>query len=82
LLNLSTKAVSQVPLTSCNQQSKSYVSSSRDGSKAVFGGSISGGGGYGAFTIRGAILTVSPGSISRVARLPLAMATYSPLALE
>ena len=46
LLNLSTKAVSQVPLTSCNQQSESYVSSSRDGSKVVFGGSTSGGGGW------------------------------------
>lgn len=46
LLNLSTKAVSQVPLTSCNLQSESYVSSSRDGSKVVFGGSISAGGGW------------------------------------
>jgi hypothetical protein len=44
LLNLSTKAVSQVPLISCNQQSESYVSSSRDGSKVALGGSISAGG--------------------------------------
>jgi hypothetical protein len=46
LLNLSTKAVSQVPLISCNQQAESYVSSSRDGSKVVFGASVSGGGGW------------------------------------
>jgi hypothetical protein len=46
LLDLATKAVSQVPPSSCDQQSASYVSSSRDGSKLAFGGSISAGGGW------------------------------------
>ncbi len=46
LLDLPTKAVSQVPPASCDQQSESYASSSRDGSKVAFGGSISAGGGW------------------------------------
>ena len=45
-LNLTTKAVSPLPPGSCDQLSASFVSSSRDGSKVAFGGSISAGGGW------------------------------------
>ena len=47
VLDLSTKAVNQLSTAVCDgQQSASFVSSSRDGSKVAMGGSISGAGGW------------------------------------